>query len=151
VVTAFRAVALVFALAVGLYGAARADPPGSPFGRWRTQDGNGVVELLSCGSAVCGRIVGMGRPVLADGSPRKDWSGRPQCGLTILHDAHETAPGVWSGRITDPEDGSDWKCEFWLDGSANLRLRGYVVVPLLGQTQKWTRFIGNLSGDCRIG
>lgn len=144
--SAWAAAALLVAVLVTP--SARAE---SPIGRWLTQDGGGVIEILPCGKAVCGRIVGMREPLLADGSPRKDRNGRSQCGLTILHDARETEPGVWSGRITNPEDGTDWNCQFRVDTNGTLRLRGYVVVPLLGQTQAWTRYAGSADEACRLG
>ena len=39
--------------------------------------------------------------------------------------------------------------DFWFrDG--HLLLRGYVLLPLLGQTQTWTRYTGKLAADCAM-
>jgi uncharacterized protein (DUF2147 family) len=122
-----------------------------PVGRWLTEDRGGVIEIFSCGAALCGRIVGMAEPVRSDGKPQTDNQGRPKCGLTILHDAVSTETGQWAGRITDPDDGSDWNCTLSVDADGRLHLRGYVLLPLLGQTQIWTRYSGPLGGDCRMG
>ncbi|MBN8890973.1 MAG: hypothetical protein ABS99_09825 [Acetobacteraceae bacterium SCN 69-10] len=120
-----------------------------PVGRWLTQDHDGVVEITPCGDALCGRIVGMSQPFLPDGSPPRDPQGRPQCGLQILR-ATLTDTGRWAGKITDPGDGSAWNCAFWLDGAGRLHLRGYVLAPLLGRTQLWTRYEGAVDSACRM-
>lgn len=127
-----------------------ADPPHEPIGRWLTQDHEGIVEIEPCGESLCGRVVGMDAPFAADGRPVTDPQGRPQCGLVILHESREAQPGLWQGVITNPDDGADWRCELWMVGDA-LHLRGYVLVPLLGKTQIWTRYDGPVRPDCRMG
>lgn len=129
---------------------ARADTEQEPFGQWLTQDREGVVAIQPCGDQICGRIVGMDSPFDSTGRPVTDPQGRPQCGLTILHDTREAHPGVWHGTITNPNDGTDWRCEFWMVGNT-IHLRGYVLVPLLGKTQVWTRYTGSARPDCGIG
>jgi uncharacterized protein (DUF2147 family) len=140
--------------------AARADM--SQTGRWLTQDRGGVIDIYHCeaspprrdraaASALCGRIAGLSEPLKPDGTVPADSSGHPKCGLTILHDAVQSEPGMWTGRITNPDDGTSWHCEFWVDDLGRLHLRGYVLVPLLGQTQTWTPYAGSLSSDCRMG
>jgi uncharacterized protein (DUF2147 family) len=122
-----------------------------PVGRWLTEDRGGVIEIYSCGAALCGRIVGMTEPLRPDGKPQTDNTGRPKCGLTILHASVPTEPDEWAGRITDPDDGSDWHCVLSVDAEGRLHLRGYVLLPLLGQTQIWTPYTGRLGADCRMG
>ncbi len=73
------------------------------------------------------------------------------CGLTILRDAKPTTTeGHYRGVITNPEDPSNWNCEIWVDADGALRLRGYVLIPLLGETQVWSAFHGAVAGDCSI-
>ena len=125
-----------------------AGPAAAPVGRWLTGDGNGVIAIEPCGTALCGRIVGIRR---AAGEPvPKDWQGRPQCGLTILHDERPTGDDAWLGTITDPRDGTAYHAKLWLDGAGNLNVRGYVGVPLLGRTQTWRPYAGRLDGDCGL-
>ncbi len=120
-----------------------------PEGLWLTQDRDGVIEVRPCDNGLCGRIAGMREPVHPDGSIPADPQGHPMCGLTILH-AVADGPGHWSGEITDPTDGSNWNCTLHLDATGNLKLRGYLLVPLLGQTQTWTPFTGTLGDGCAI-
>ncbi len=129
---------------------ARASPTLSPLGNWLTQDGDGVIQIYRCGDALCGRIVGMSEVVRPDGSKPVDRDGRPQCGLIILRQTGRDDSGKWQGTIANPDDGSTWNCEFWV-ASDGLHVRGYVLIPLLGQTQVWHRYPGNVAADCRMG
>ncbi len=142
--TRFNAVVILAALAT-------AGPAGAagPEGLWLTQDHDGVIELRACGAGLCGRIVGMTQTVRPDGSIPADPQGHPMCGLIILH-ALPDGPGQWSGEITDPTDGSGWNCTLRLDATGNVKLRGYLLVPLLGRTQTWTPFTGTLGQGCVI-
>jgi uncharacterized protein (DUF2147 family) len=123
--------------------------PAGPVGRWLTEDHGGVID--PCGASLCGRIVGLAEPTGPDGKPRTDNQGRPKCGLTILHQTIQTEPGHWAGRIINPDDGTDWNCVLSVDAEGRLHLRGYVLLPVLGQTQVWTPYPGRLAADCRIG
>lgn len=84
-----------------------------------------------------------------DGKPPHDPKGRLNCGLEILQIGRQTDPGIWAGKIYNPDDGSDWNCEVWVEGNT-LRLRGYVVTPLLGKTQVWHHFTGHVGADCSM-
>ena len=121
-----------------------------PVGAWLTEDHDGVIAIAPCGAELCGRIVGMSQPLRSDGSRPLDKQGRPQCGLTILHVAAGDAPGLWQGEITDPDDGSVWHCRLSMDDEGRLHLRGYVLLPLLGQTQLWTPYTGHVTQDCHM-
>jgi uncharacterized protein (DUF2147 family) len=108
-----------------------------------------VIEIAPCGAALCGRIEGLGAPRQPDGTVPRDVKGVPKCGLTILHDVVPSGD-EWSGIITNPDDGTDWHCTLSVDDQGRLHLRGYVLVPLFGQTQIWPRFLGELGTDCAI-
>lgn len=137
------------AAVIGLTAAAPAAEPIE--GLWLTQDHEGVIQIAPCpaSEAICGKIVGQAEPRLADGTRPVDIHGVPHCGLVILHDVRRHEDGRWHGRITDPGDGSDWSCVIWVEGGA-LHLRGYLLVPLLGQTQIWQRYGGHVSPECQM-
>lgn len=137
--------ALLFAIATPR---AVAATPQVPTGRWLTQDGDAVIEIAPCGDALCGRIVAMRLDQPGD-PPPVDWRGNPQCGLTILNDARAEHDG-WFGRITDPTNGSVWQVRLTVGSDGRLRLRGYVGIPLLGQTQIWQPYTGAVPPDCRL-
>ena len=119
----------------------------SPLGLWQTP-GGGVIEISLCGDLLCARIAGIPR---APGEPiPKDSAGRSQCGLTIIRDASEGQDGSWSGHITDPRDGSQYHVRLWLGDRGSLHVRGYILLPLLGQTQIWHRYAGRPGPECTL-
>jgi uncharacterized protein (DUF2147 family) len=118
-------------------------------GRWLIEDGDAVISIATCGSTLCGFIVGIGA-FSPDGSPPKDNLGRSQCGLEIIHALVQSEPGRWFGTITNPEDGRTYKTRLSLDDAGRLRLRGYLGIPLFGSTQIWTAYAGTLTADCRM-
>jgi len=45
----------------------------------------------------------------------------------------------YRGTVYDPTKGSNYKCTITLKGNDTLDLRGYIAIPLLGRTEKWSR------------
>ncbi|MXP64840.1 DUF2147 domain-containing protein [Roseomonas sp. M0104] len=128
-------------------GPVAAQDAASPIGQWLIPDGEGVIEIGSCGRSLCGWITGMALGSPGEPVPR-DAYGRPQCGLQIL--TMQPDGEVWRGTIMDPRDGAVWRAEMWLGTDGNLRLRGYLGIPLLGRTQTWTPFAGRILPGCRL-
>ncbi len=125
-----------------------APPPASAiFGDWLTGDHRGVIRMTACGDAICGQIVGQ------DWKPGQqqpvDNHGRVECGQWILQ-ATRVGALLWDGHITDPDDGSRYTASFRLVAADRLALRGYILLPLLGQTQIWTRWSEPIGNQCRF-
>jgi uncharacterized protein (DUF2147 family) len=141
-------IGVVMGLGVTVGATARQMPmPASPLGLWQTT-GGGVIEIGWCGATLCGRIVGINR---APGEPMpKDYQGRSQCGLAIITNERPTEDGSWLGKVTDPRDGKTYQAEMWVDNEGRLNLRGFVGLPLFGQTQIWHRFTGRLDTHCTV-
>jgi len=119
----------------------------SPLGLWQTP-GGGVVEISPCGQFICGQIAGIPR---ARGEPiPKDSTGRSQCRLTIIRQASEGSDGSWSGEITDPRNGTQYHVNLRVDDQGSLHVRGYILLPLLGQTQIWPRYTGRIGPECTL-
>jgi uncharacterized protein (DUF2147 family) len=137
---------LFMALAVP---AARAVTEPGPVGDWLTEGGHGVIRIAPCGGALCGRIVGIDRE--PNEPMPTDVHGNPQCGLTIIQDAMPNDDDIWEGHITDPRNGDVYGARLWTDEQGNLHLRGYLGIPLLGETQVWHRFTGQITRDCAVG
>jgi uncharacterized protein (DUF2147 family) len=119
-------------------------------GLWLTQSQDGVVDIAACGDALCARIAGVFLDQPNDQMP-VDYRGISQCNLALISDARQIRPNLWKGHITDPRNGSVYGVELHLDPRDNLAVRGFLGVPLLGQTQTWTRYTGKPPADCRIG
>jgi uncharacterized protein (DUF2147 family) len=124
----------------------------TPQGVWLTEDGTGAVEIFDCGRLLCGRIVWQQSPLRADGSPDIDDRNpdpalrqRPICGLPIIGDLAPSDTQTWNGGwIYDPDSGKTYHVKLTMEGVDTLRLRGYVGIPLLGETQLWRRAPANL-------
>ncbi len=122
-------------------------PENNLLGEWMTEDRKGVVRIEPCGAAFCGRVVGV-----SDFPPGglRDLHGVPQCGLVILHDLVPAENERRRGRITNPDDGRTYGALLWVADDGDMRLRGYVGLPMLGSTQHWPHFRGTLTKDCHF-
>jgi uncharacterized protein (DUF2147 family) len=116
-------------------------------GEWLTAGGESRVEIsLADSVSVTGKIIWLrdplkeGKPVLDDKNPEESLRGRPVLGLVLLRGFSYDGDGEWvGGRIYDPKSGNDYSAKMKLVDEKNLDLRGYVLVPLFGRTERWTR------------
>ncbi len=147
----FRAVFAALLICGGIFfGSAPRAHADSPEGSWLTASGRAVVVIAPCGQdAICGHIAGTLLDNPAEPTPQ-DWRGQPQCGEVIISaQAAQDTPNKWHGTITDPRSGKIWHATLTLrDG--HLLLRGYVGLPVFGQTQAWTPYTGQIRTGCRI-
>lgn len=116
----------------------------SPQGRWTMPNGKFIVKLISCGSNLCGKIVGLKEPTYADGkiktdrhNENKSLRARPLMGLALLNDMKPAGQGTWKGNIYNPDDGQTYSATIKLDGHA-MKLQG-CVAGIFCKTQKFVR------------
>jgi uncharacterized protein (DUF2147 family) len=130
--------------------AAAPDPARAVSGDWLTEDRTGVIRIAPCPQGLCGSIVGM-TEWPANGDVPRDQAGHPQCHETILTMRRADGdPPSWSGTILNPNDGNRYDATLHLAGDGTLRLRGYLLIPLFGASQAWTRYAGPLPADCHL-
>ena len=122
--------------------------PTSPIGRWFTEDRGGVVSIAPCGDALCGTIIGLSS-FPPDGIKR-DFRGGTQCHERLLNGLVPEDDGRWHGSITNPEDGRTYDAQVWVPPDGDMRLRGYIGLPILGSTQRWPPFAGTILHDCHF-
>jgi uncharacterized protein (DUF2147 family) len=61
-------------------------------------------------------------------------------GLEILRGFAYDGDNLWKGgKIYDPKSGNDYSAKMTLVDEHTMELRGYVLIPLLGRTETWTR------------
>jgi uncharacterized protein (DUF2147 family) len=119
----------------------------SAFGRWLTEDRRGVVEMYPCGAELCGKVVWQAEPLDKRGVPRTDvmnpdekLRGRLVCELQIMGGFKRKSAAEWQdGWIYAPPSGKTYTAQLKLRDPATMDLRGYVGIPLFGETQVWTR------------
>jgi uncharacterized protein (DUF2147 family) len=69
-----------------------------------------------------------------------DQKDAPMLGLTIVKDMKRNGAKYEEGSILDPRDGTVYHAQMELSPDGlKLSVRGYLGIPLLGQTQVWTR------------
>ncbi|WP_262312196.1 DUF2147 domain-containing protein [Acidiphilium sp. AL] len=147
-----RRIALIVLTMTGMLWAslALAALPRSPEGDWLTGRGGAVVRIAPCagGTGLCGHIVGI---VLDHGDAMPmDWQGRSQCGFELIRPSVTRSGAEWHGRIVDPRNGSAYHAEFQVTRTGELALRGYLGLPVFGETQHWMRYEGTVPRSCRI-
>lgn len=127
---------LVLALAIG-GGASAAD---RPEGRWISQTGNVEVQIAPCGRALCGAVV----RVMANRSMEalaKPAAAPAKVGQKLMSGLVPSGDGRWTGTIFDRENGKTYDCVITPQGRT-MTVRAYVLTPLFGKSQTWTRAAG---------
>ncbi len=130
---------------------ARADQPSAPslIGYWTTERNQGVVQIYSCGwRTLCGALVGLELDHPADPTP-KTWNRQSECDYVFIVNLRPRS-NAWVGRITNPDNGHTYDARLSLTAPGILKLRGYFLIPSLGETQTWTRFPGIPPAGCRM-
>ncbi len=115
-------------------------------GEWLTAEGTSKIQIYKCGDEYCGKISWLKEPE-KDGKPRVDEKNpeerlrdRPLLGLTILRGFSFDGEDTWKGgKIYDPKSGNDYSAKMTLPNPKTLELRGYVLIPMFGRTETWTR------------
>lgn len=119
---------------------ASAAAPASIAGRWKTDDGKGVVVMHACGTKMCGRIERLliKQPAggqLDERNPDKAKRGRKVTGLQIYWNLAPNGEG-WKGEGYSPEDGRYYTAHLRVKGD-RLTMKGCVAV--FCRTVTWTR------------
>lgn len=140
---------MVIAAAMSVTSAVAAQDNGVA-GRWLTENGKGVIAIAPCGDSICGKIDWMKPPPGSDphyiprdkNNPDPARRQQPMCGLQIIYGFHRDKddPRHWvEGKVYDPESGDTYHGNITVVDTNHIRLRGYVGIPLLGESQVWTR------------
>jgi len=116
-------------------GAIAQDAP--PRGVWTTESGNFDVAITPCGAALCGDVVRVhaNRSMAAPGA---ESAAPARVGLRLLSDLRPVGEGRWRGKLYNRENGRTYDC-LVTPRSGAIEVRGYVVLPFIGQTQTWRR------------
>ena len=137
---------------VAASGCAVAAPPSYPTGEWITANQQAVVRVAPCGNDICGTLIGIVFAHPTDPMP-VDWRGQPQCGDVLFRVSPETEDDgsvTWHGQVTDVRDGTVYHASVSFDEQNQLHLRGYLALPLLGETQIWQPYNGHILTGCRV-
>jgi uncharacterized protein (DUF2147 family) len=98
--------------------AAPAPAPTTPLGIWATEENKGQVRIEECGANLCGYAVNTGEKILISMKP----SG-----------------SKWTGRIHDPDSGSNYDSIIAMKGPNVLKVQGCAFGGLFCGGQTWKR------------
>jgi len=115
-------------------------------GVWLTAEGKARIQIEKSGDVYSGKIIWLKEPD-EDGKPKVDKKNpdehlrtRPIIGLEIVYGFRYDDDNEWTGgKVYDPESGNEYKAKMTLVDEKTLKLRGYILVPLLGRSEIWTR------------
>lgn len=139
---------LVLLLALFISPLASASPTPSPVGVWKTIDDKtgkekALVQIQEQGGELQGRIVHLFNPSKPDPVCEKcegERRDQPITGMQILWGFKREGKDWSQGHILDPEEGKVYKARLNLvEDGAVLEVRGFIGVPALGRTQRWSR------------
>jgi len=115
-------------------------------GEWLTAEGKARVLVFKNGDTYAGKIIWLkepeknGKAVVDDKNPDEKLRDRPVLGMEIVYEFTYDEDNVWTdGKVYDPESGNEYKAKITLLDEKTLKLRGYVLIPLLGRSELWTR------------
>jgi uncharacterized protein (DUF2147 family) len=120
----------------------------SPLGRWKTIDDatgkvKSIVAISEDDGNLSGTIVQLFDPPVSHPTcylctgQKKDL---PLVGLQVLWGFRPDGNSWTGGQVLDPETGKVYRASLALeDGGKQLRLHGYIGIPLLGRTEHWQR------------
>jgi uncharacterized protein (DUF2147 family) len=105
-----------------------------PTGTWILSTGKVTVRVDKCGGALCGKIVGLKKPLDKHGNPKVDKENpnpelrsRPVIGISLLQNVRPAGDGRWQGAIYNPDDGRTYSAVLSLEGDV-MKVKGCVVV-----------------------
>jgi Uncharacterized protein conserved in bacteria (DUF2147) len=98
--------------------------PNSPVGVWLTEEKEGKVRIEPCGANLCGYSV----------DAKSDQNGEQ-----VLINMKPGQDQKWSGRIHDPNTGSNYDSTIALKGTDTLRVQGCAFGGMFCGGQTWTR------------
>lgn len=145
----------LLALSLGSAISALASEGDAILGVWYDEEKIVRIEIYKCEDKYCGKLVWLKEPEYpagskegAPGTPRVDHNNpdpakkkTPLYGLVIMRGFMFRGDNTWSGgSVYDPKSGNAYRGKMTLVSPDELKLRGYIGIPLFGRTSKWTRY-----------
>lgn len=109
-------------------------------GEWARPNGASKIQISSCGSALCGKLVWLKTPRNDTENPDAAKRGRPLLGVQIVQSMKPTGKaGQWKGKVYNAEDGKTYTGFIELTSDTRLKLEGCVMGGLICKGETWTR------------
>ena len=129
-------------------GAAKAEPRLD--GYWMDSDSEVIIEVASCPSGRCAKVAWLKQPLGPDGTALRDYknsdpklANRHVCGMDIITGFEKQADGTWGGaKVYVPDLGSSFSGKAEVLSETQIKVTGFVVLPLFGSSEVWSRVQG---------
>ena len=116
-------------------------------GYWMDSHGEVLLEIGRCGNARCGKVAWLKKPRGPDGGPLRDFRNSDErlqsrfvCGLAVVTGFKKQPDGTWSdGTVYVPDHGMSFSGEAEVLGPNHVKVSGYVLLPIFGSSEVWTR------------
>lgn len=112
--------------------------PDRVIGVYLTPQKDGKVSIYKRGNTYFGKLIWGIKSVIDRKNPNAALRERNMVGSDFMTDFKYAEGEYVNGKIYDPESGKTYDCKMWLTGN-QLKVRGYVGIPLLGRTEIFTR------------
>ncbi len=120
--------------------------PDDIVGEWYNDTKESKIQVYKSGNKYFGKISWLkvpnknGKPKTDENNPDPTKKNKPTLGLVILKDLKNVSDMKWEdGKIYDPKNGKEYRCEIKMKDNKTLDLRGYIGISLFGRTSVWTR------------
>ncbi|PCI86456.1 MAG: hypothetical protein COB24_09845 [Hyphomicrobiales bacterium] len=108
------------------------------YGKWATQDKKGEIDIVKCGTAICGLIAKEAKPgAVDDKNEDPKLRGQPMLGLQLFKLEITGDPKKWEGDLYNPRDGKTYKGVVNLLNDDEVKLEGCFLFFCQGQV--WSR------------
>lgn len=112
---------------------------------WYNGTKSAKVQIYKSGNHYEGKVVWLREPKdenhldkLDVHNPESKLRTTPVIGMVILKNLRENEKNVFSGgTIYDPKNGKTYSCKITIVDAANLDLRGFIGISILGKTEHW--------------
>ena len=141
-----KRIAILFTIVLSslhLFAAANAD---DILGVWANSGNKGHIQIYRYGGKYYGKIIWLKHPFDETGKPKVDHKNpaeternRQLLGLIMLRDFIFEGDEWKDGKIYNPQDGKEYKCNIKLADDKTLSVRGYIGISLFGKTENFIR------------
>ena len=112
-------------------------------GLWLSKKKDTVILIERCDTGICGYIHWIHPEVMQKDSrnPNPEKRDRPLCGVKVLwgFEKPDNEGEAWkNGHIYKADDGEFYRARVEVEKDGRLALRGYIGVPFLGKTARFT-------------
>jgi len=116
-------------------------------GYWMDSHGEVILQIGRCGNARCGKVAWLKKPRGPDYGPLRDFrnpdpklKNRFVCGLAVVTGFKKQSDGTWGdGTVYVPDQGMSFSGYAEVLGPNHVKVSGYVLLPLFGSSEVWTR------------